>query len=158
MCEAQPIVEYFKLKKLENRLFSNGEIFVFVGGVGAKTAHNLGAILHQFTFEKIINIGIAGCGDKSVKIGELFCTNKKVDGVVYKKLITVDTPQNVVCSKNCLFDMEGRYFFDAAKEFVSEENIFVFKVVSDHLDSKILDKDFVNRLIKNTISEWYKLI
>lgn len=158
MCEAQPIVEYFKLKKLENKLFSDGEIFVFVGGVGAKTAQNLEAILNRFTFYKIINIGIAGCGDKSVEIGELFCTNKKLDGIAYMKLITVDTPQNAICSENCLFDMEGRYFLDVAKKFVSEENIFIFKVVSDHLDSKILDKSFVSSLIKNKMRELKSII
>lgn len=152
MCEAQPIVEYFKLKKIENRLFSDGEIFVFVGGVGAKTAQNLEAILNRFTFEKIINIGIAGCVYKSVKIGELFCTNKKLDGIVYMKLITVDSPQNTIYSENCLFDMEGSYFLDVAKKFVSEENIFIFKVVSDHLEGKMLDKRFVSELIKNKIS------
>lgn len=158
MCEAQPIVEYFRLAKIEKNLFGNGEIFVFVGGVGAKTAQNLETILNRFEFIQILNVGAAGCSDSSIGVGELFCTNKKIDAIAFMPLVCVDSPQNQGYFEACLFDMESRYFLDVAKKFVSEENIFVFKVVSDHLDSKMLDKNFVSRLIKKQIPKWYEVI
>ena len=158
MCEAQPIVEYFRLAKIEKNLFGNEEMVVFVGGVGAKTAQNLETLFGRFAFETILSIGVAGCSDSSIGLGELFCTNQKINGIEFMPLICVDHPQTKGCVEACLFDMESKYFLEIAKKFVREENIFVFKVVSDYLDSKILDKNFVSRLIKKQILKWYGVI
>ena len=63
-------------------------------------------------------------------------------------LCTVKNSQNQTNAKgNTLYDMEGEYFLDISKQYLDEQNIFIFKVVSDHLDTIKLNKEFVKQLI-----------
>lgn len=152
MCEAQPIVEFLKLKKLDKNLFGDGRFWVFVGGVGEKLSGNLEKLLAHHQFDKIVNIGIAGVNHKSVEIGTLFCVNHKI-GIEMATLQTVSKPQTLGDSPNelTLFDMEGEHFWSVANKYFDPSKIFVFKIVSDYLDSKILEKSFVSALVKAKI-------
>ena len=152
-CEAQPIVEYFKLKKIEKNFFGNDEFFVFMGGVGAKLAQNLEQLLNKIIFDKIINLGVAGANDKSAQIGELFCVNHEINGIKSAILQTVSEPKMTenLCGDLTLFDMEGKYFLQTTMRYIEGENVFIFKVVSDHLQSERLDKKFISDLIKPKI-------
>jgi hypothetical protein len=62
---------------------------------------------------------------------------------------TVDTPQLLIPNSKplTLYDMEASYFLEVTKKYLSEENLTLFKIVSDHLDNTILKKDFVKKLI-----------
>ena len=156
--EAQAFIEYYKLKKLQSspKIYKNNNIVLLISGIGKENSiKNLQYIFTQYDIKKAINIGIAGCNNKSINIGELFCTNHKLDNINYAKLLTVDTP---VSNKNfttqedtILVDMEGRYFIDIGSQYLKNENIYIFKIISDHLDDTIPNKDFIKNLIRKQI-------
>ncbi len=52
--------------------------------------------------------------------------------------------------------MEGEYFYRFCRDRV--DNLFIFKVVSDHLDSKIPSKEFVKRVIYSSFNQIMKAI
>lgn len=150
--EAQIIIEKKKLKKNDSnsKIYNNQEIILIISGIGKQnTINSLEYIFKNNTITKAINIGVAGCSDDFVCIGELFCTNKSLEDINHMKLKTVDTPQIKKEDKTLLYDMEGEYFFDISKKYLNEDDIYIFKVVSDHLDDKVLSKDFVKKLIFN---------
>lgn len=117
----------------------------------------LGFIYKNYTITKALNIGIAGCSDGSVKIGTLFCTNKLLFGINFGSLTTVDTPletdENL---ETLLVDTEAKYFLEASKENCKE--LYVFKVVSDYLETKDLKNEFIESLIQNVYSKIEKYI
>ena len=93
----------------------------------------------NYNIKKVINIGIAGCNNINIKIGNLYCTNQNIKEVETLPLITSDL---VVTNSNALatslYDMEGKYFEEVSLKYLSKEDIYIFKIVSDHLSSKIL--------------------
>ena len=78
VAEAKPIIGHFKLKCIEKvpfNVYKNDDILLVVSGIGGeKTKSALAYALSLYEPKTAINIGIAGCSDKSVKIGSLFCT------------------------------------------------------------------------------------
>jgi hypothetical protein len=50
-----------------------------------------------------------------------------------------------------MYDMEGEYFFNICKKYLNEEDIYIFKVISDHLDDTILPKDTIKNMIHKNI-------
>ena len=154
LCEAQTFIEYFKLKKINStpKIYADDNIIICIAGVGKEnTIKALEYIFQNFIIKKAFNIGIAGIFNKDIKIGELFCTTHKLDNILYKKLITVDTPQdNKNCKGDTLYDMEGKYFLQICLQYLLKEDIYIFKIVSDHLDNNILSKDSVKKLICNS--------
>jgi hypothetical protein len=54
--------------------------------------------------------------------------------------------------------MEGSYFLEVSQKYLKNEDIFVLKVVSDHLDDTILPKDKVKKMIQNSLKSWEKWI
>lgn len=155
LCEAMPIIERLKLKKSKKNLYQNGDILVAISGIGRKkTAICMREILSDFHIDKAVNIGIAGCANKEIKIGELFCINKEFKNIPKTTLVTVDEP--TMCIDATLVDMEAEAFERVCTEFGVE--CVVFKVVSDYLDSKIPQKAFVSRLIKESLDKWIEFI
>lgn len=159
-CEAQPIVECLRLKKIEKNLFGDGKYFVFIGGVGSKIRQNLSELLDKIIFDKIINFGVAGTNDKSVQVGELFCINHEINGIKSAILQTVSEPKIIenLDGDLRLFDMEGEYFLQTAMRYVESENIFIFKIISDHLQNERLKKKFVSDLIKSKIKKIVEIL
>lgn len=154
LCEAQSIIEQYKLKKINSipKIYSNDNILVLIGGIGKEnTITSLKYIFSNFTISKAMNVGIAGCGDHSIPIGELYCTNHQLIDIQYKELITVDTPIISTKQSPFLFDMEGKYFYEICLNYVDEKNIFLLKVVSDYLDIEKIDKNSVKSLIHQNI-------
>ena len=148
-CEAQSFIEYYKLKKLNSKIYLNDEIAILISGIGKQnTISTLDYMFLNYDIKKAINIGIAGCNNINIKIGNLYCTNRNIKEIETLPLITSDT---VVTSSNALatslYDMEGDYFQQVSQTYLSKENIYIFKVVSDHLSSEILKKDFIKNLI-----------
>ncbi len=161
--EAQYLIEYYKLKKkdLEYKAFSNEHILLLVGGMGKEnTISSLSSIFDTFDIKKAINIGITGCSDNSIEIGELFCTNQQLEDIKFMNLQTVDTPQLPTSHLplNTLYDMEAKYFEDICLIYLEKKDIYIFKVVSDYLDNSIPSKEFVKQLIKKNIKSLEKWI
>ncbi len=156
--EAQAIIEFYKLKKSNSnpKIYQNETIVLLIMGIGKEnTITKLEYMFKNYEISKAINIGIAGCNDSSIKIGELFCTNKILNDIKYLQLKTVDKPQIVSSIINpTLYDMEGKYFLEISSKYLAEENIYIFKIVSDHLDDKILAKDYIKSLVYKHIKSY----
>jgi len=162
-CEAKSIIEHFKMKCIQKKpypIYGVGSLVLIVSGIGAKkTTLHVEDILNRYEFAKAINVGIAGCKDKSVGTGTLCCTNHKLGNIDYLTLSSHDKAienKNGLCTT--LVDMEADSFLKACKGKLHSKNIFVFKIVSDHLSATIPQKEFVEGLIKNSIEIWEKYV
>lgn len=149
LCEAQIFIEKLRLKKINSnpKIYANQNLLLLIGGVGKESTYSsLEYIFKNFRIIKALNVGVAGCSDKDITIGSLFCTNGDADDISSLPLITNDFPSfNTQVFKKALFDMEGEYFLEICKKYC--EDIYIFKIVSDHLDCKCLNKEFVKTLI-----------
>jgi len=151
LCEAQTFIEYFKLKKTDStpKIYANDTMLICISGVKAKnTIASLEYVYENFTISKAFNIGIAGCNNHNIKIGNLYCTNQRLKDIENLPLVTGDA---VVTSSNALatllYDMEGNVFEQVSQKYLNEKDIVIFKVVSDHLSAEILKKDYIKLLI-----------
>ncbi len=156
--EAQPLIEHYKLQclyKRPYRVYKKDNIVLTISGIGRKNALHVEHFLKSFDIVKAINIGIAGCKNKEVEIGSLFCTNQKLLDIEYTDITSVleplDNPNDL---KTTLVDMESEAFLEICKKRLKEKDIYIFKVVSDYLDTTIPKKEFVYKLIKNSIKKW----
>ena len=157
LCEAMPIIEHFRLnldKDEKFKIYKNGQIWLCVLGIGAKNTTNLEQILEKNHFEKIINLGICGCSDKSVQIGEIFCINKKIDGIKMANLQCVSSPTMAIKERLC--DMESDEFMRICDKF--KKDFLIVKIVSDHLEPEKISKIFVYNLVKNQMKNIIKII
>ena len=173
LCEAQTLINFYKLKQILSvqnsnfKLFVNDQIILIVSGIGKNNTQNaLEYVFENFDMNEInkaneiskaVNIGIAGCSDSSIKVGTLFCTNKLLPNINFGSLTTLDEP--LECDENLetlLVDMEAKYFLQICKQHIKD--VTVLKVVSDHLDVEIPKKAFVIELIKNTFNQWKNIL
>jgi hypothetical protein len=151
LCEAQTFIEFFKLKKVNSspKIYANDEIVICIAGIKASnTISSLDYIYSNYTISKAFSIGVAGFNNFNIKIGNVYCTNQRINEIEKLPLITSDT---VVTSSNALatslYDMEGKYFQEVSEKYLKEKDIYIFKVVSDHLSSEILKKDYIKKII-----------
>jgi len=162
LSEAQIFIEKYKLTKVNSipKIYANENIIVLIGGIGKEnTASSLEYIFEKYTITKALNIGIAGCSDTTIEIGELFCTNRELEDMNSMDCKTVDTPQLPSdVTPNTLYDMEATYFLEIAKKHLDKNDIYIFKIVSDHLDSTIPKKDFVKKLINDKFTQISKYL
>lgn len=162
--EAKPIIQYFNLVQNKTyeplKIFENDQYILVVSGMGqSKTNQTLPFVFEHFCIKKALNIGIAGCKDKTIKLGSLFCINHSLKDIQTATLTTVDKPLDDASHlETLLVDMEAESFLQCARKNLSEENIFVFKVVSDHLSKEIPNKSLVYNSIKKSISKWENMI
>ena len=151
LCEAQCFIERYKLKKINSKpkIYANNEIVICISGVGKEnTINSLQYIFSNYSITKAYNIGIAGVNDKNISIGRLFCSTANIKDIDYLPLITVDTPQKSINNSIVsLYDMEGSYFINFCLKFLDKNQIFILKVVSDHLNSLTLSKDKIKNLL-----------
>ena len=157
LCEAMPIIEHFRLnldKDEKFKIYKNGQIWLCVLGVGAKNTTNLEQILEKNHFKKIINLGICGCSDKGVKIGEIFCINEKIEGFKTANLECVPSPSVAINAMLC--DMESDEFRRICTEF--GVSFLIVKIVSDHLNTERISKNFVYNLVKNQIKNIERIL
>ncbi|MDR1285044.1 MAG: nucleoside phosphorylase [Campylobacteraceae bacterium] len=156
VAEAKPIIGFFALtckSRIPFNIYANDDIVLIVSGIGEKKTKE--ALSLAFTLFKpcvAINIGIAGCSNKNIKIGSLFCATHKNLSIPYASLTSYKNGVN--CGENvdsCLVDEEGEAFLDSVPACVKR---YIFKVVSDHLDISIPTKAQVNSLIQKTLPLW----
>lgn len=169
LCEAQTLINFLKLKQdnsvqnlpKHSKLFINANTILIVAGIGKENTSNaLNFIFSNYKIKKAFNIGIAGCSNKNIAIGEVFCTNRTLEPEYDIKTESITT-LNTVCSdltsiKTTLVDMESEYFIEKCKENIKD--IYVLKVVSDYCECKIPKKSFVTSLIQNSFSKWKDLL
>jgi len=150
-CEAQCIIEYYKLKKTNSqpKIYSNEDILVLIGGIGKdNTLNKLTHIFTTYSITKAINLGIAGCSDLNTPIGSFFTTLNHLIDIEYKELVTVDLAQTKNNNDNMLYDMEASYFLEVVQKYLTKENIEILKIVSDHLDNTRPNKESIKSLIR----------
>jgi len=160
--EAKPIIEYFKLQCIQTKpykVYKNNDIVLTICGMGKENTLHVKEVFKKYDISKAINIGIAGCKDKSIEIGSLFCTNQKLDFINHESLTTVNKPLDDKKNlKTTLVDMEAESFISICKEFLDIKDIYVLKVVSDHLDITIPKKEFVWKIIERNLKSISKVV
>ncbi len=164
--EAKPLINYWKLKKNTEKIFSDKKkrINLIVSGIGKKRAEKATMYLAKKTSNNtfFLNIGIAGHRD--YKLGEIVLVSKVTDNknkyswypsLLWKTkikkapLLTVGFPK-IRYTTNCLYDMEASGFFKGARKFVGPEMVQSIKIISDNKKSSILN------ISSNKIENWIK--
>ena len=155
--EASPIINYYKLKKIQFNLFENKDISLRICGVGEKNFLSSIPYFKIYQNDKIINFGICGAKSKNFKIGEIINISKvqncEKSYILQKssniKNLTLQTFQNPIQNSynlNCdVVDMEAFGFFEYFKNF--NKNIKIIKIISDHLCFNIPKKEFIYGII-----------
>ncbi|MFK5880724.1 MAG: nucleoside phosphorylase [Sulfurospirillum sp.] len=160
--EAKAIIEHFKMRCLQKkpyRIYTKDTIMLIVSGMGAKNVIHVEAVFERFKVRKAINIGIAGCKNTDIKIGSVFCVNQKLRDINFADITSVLKPLNDQAKLNTtLVDMEAKSFLQICNKELHSGSIFVFKVVSDYLDTTIPKKEFVEELIKQSIKKWERYV
>ena len=175
--EAKPIIENYKLQLIDSKLqvYKNETILLIISGIGKINA--IIATTHlasKYNPKIFINIGIAGTKESNISIGDVFLVNKIYDietnryyfpDMLYKldmserDISTSIKPlDNPALLSTSLVDMESSGFFIAAARFVTNENIFIIKVISDYLDITIQNKETVGKLMSLTIKTLDKIL
>jgi len=168
LCEAQALINLLGLVQDNStkNLPKNAKLFtdkknkylLIVCGIGKDNCIKaLEFIFKNFHIEKAINLGIAGCSDGSIKTGTLFCTNKLLPNINFAPVTSLGKPlENDENLQTILVDMEAKYFLETSKKYC--DNIFIFKVVSDYLETTIPKKSFVIKIIANSLKSWKKYL
>lgn len=180
-CEAKPIVDYFKLKKMHKinyfPVFCNNEksINVIVSSIGKIKSAAATTFIHMLSGDCknccYLNLGIAGSIQHT--LGEPVIANKITDfstGTSYypraiyndiaaNHVISFDQPQANYVDQG-LIDMEAAAFFQAANIFVTREQIQVLKIISDNNEESLaaLNAPRVSELIHSNIETIAKVI
>ena len=152
LCEAQAFIEYYKLTPVvKKQIYKNDHIVVLVSGVGKENIFKLDLAFDTYKVTKVFNIGIVGCNDTTIQIASLHSSTHDFEKLPLK---TVDTPQTMSDEKlPTMYDMEGEYFLEVAKKYLNDEDIYIFKVISDHLDDTIQKKDTIKKMIQENIKK-----
>lgn len=154
--EAKPIIEYFKLQCIQTKpykLYLKNDIILAVCGIGAQNTLHLKSVFQNYKIKKAINVGIAGCRDKTKKIGSIFTCKQKISDFEFESLTSVDealfSDENL---KTTLVDMEAETFLHLSQNFLDEDDIYILKIVSDYLDTTIPKKEFVWKIIEKNLT------
>ncbi|MBN1839177.1 MAG: nucleoside phosphorylase [Campylobacterales bacterium] len=160
VAEAKPIIGHFKLTckaKQPFNLYEGDGIALIVSGMGSENTQN--ALVYALSLYEpcvAINIGIAGCVDKTVAKGTLFCTTHEGLGIPFASCSSHEKAvENALHVKTTLVDMEADTFIQILPKNIEA---YVFKIVSDHLESSIPNKTDVGNWIGKSIKQWEKYV
>lgn len=160
--EAKPLVEHFSLTCTQTKpykIYKNESIVLCVLGMGAKNTFHVKELFALYPIQKAINIGIAGCKKRDIKIGTLFCTSHKLQDVPHETLTSVHEPlSDASMLETTLVDMEAQAFVFTCREFLDIKDIYILKIVSDHLDTNIPKKEFVWKIIEQNLKSISKIL
>ncbi len=176
-CEADSIIKYYKLKKLLNiteyQIFSDKKqnIFLAISGIKGINASSLIGFLAGKTiltkYSVLINYGIAG--SCSFAVGD-FIEIHKISHKSFKQSF-YPLSSKISCQKAALqtidkeqqeykeiMDMEAYYIFATSLKYISLENIYIFKIISDNKESdlKEVNQSFVENLIEKNLQKLIK--
>lgn len=163
--EAAPIIDYFSLKK-EGNLYQNGAIRLLITKSGKIKSAIHTALLLDKSPSPVLNIGVAGSDTE--KIGEGFLVEKIEDAdssyhffpdnlIPFKKRASLTTVSRVETYYS-LVDTEGSGFFEAASEYLSVDDIYLYKIVSDTPHSPKPTPEMITSLITTNIPTIEELI
>ena len=181
--EARPVIERFRLKQDASSglpVFLRDEIRLTVTGTGSmKSAIATTCLLARVERDEdtvLFNLGIAGHTQQAekgpVSVGDRFLANKITErstGRSFFPDLLARTPlaESVVTTverpldraeagtlEPGLADMEAAGFYQAAATFLPPHRIGCVKVVSDHLETRRLDKNRVGELIAGALDEF----
>lgn len=175
-------------EKIPYNLYENENIVLIVSGIGEElTQQALSYALSLYEPEIAINIGIAGCSDATIARGTLFCTTHENLDIPFATLSSHKEGIDASCSLNTvihdgspetlcfivpserkcfaqtsshaklttLVDMEAESFLHTIPKDIET---YVFKVVSDHLQTSIPSKADVGNWINKSIKQWEKYV
>ena len=181
--EARPVIERFRLKQDASSglpVFRRDEIRLTVTGTGSmKSAIATTCLLARVERDEdavLFNLGIAGhtqqAGKGPVSVGDRFLANKITERSTGRSFFpdllartplaesvvtTVERPLDRADAGTVepgLADMEAAGFYQAAATFLPPHRIGCVKVVSDHLETRRLDKNRVGELIAGALDEF----
>lgn len=160
VAEAKPIIGHFGLTckaKQPFNLYEGEEIVLIVSGMGSeKTQEALVYALSLYEPCVAINVGIAGCVDKTVAKGTLFCTTHEGLGMPFASCSSHEKAvENALHVKTTLVNMEADTFIQTLPKHIET---YVFKIVSDHLDDTIPSKADVGNWIGKSMKQWEKYV
>ncbi|WP_245391409.1 nucleoside phosphorylase [Sulfurospirillum barnesii] len=160
VAEAKPIIGHFSLTckaKQPFNLYEGEQIVLIVSGMGSQNSKE--ALLYALSLYEpcvAINIGIAGCVDKTVLKGTLFCTTHEGLSVPFASCSSHEKAvENALHVKTTLVDMEADTFLQTLPKNIEA---YVLKVVSDHLEDVIPSKTDVGNWIGKSIKQWEKYV
>ena len=160
--EANPIIEFFNLKKLENsvqnEIYSNDKILLIVSGISKDLiVKSLDYIFKNHTISKAFDLSIASCSDGSIALGTLFCTNRFIGGLNFANITTIEKPLETDENLGTLLvDKQAQFFSQICKENIKD--FYILKIVSDYFDVLEPTNDKIFELINSSISKWKNLI
>lgn len=177
LSEARALIDMLQLKQHETqpfKVFRAKHICLIVSGIGVDNTQNaLQWIFQNESFFSAINIGIAGCSKTTISVGSAFSISKITDaqtqsqidvGSLLKNslnplpslpLLTVSRPQcNWKDGIVELADMEGSIFHQEALRHLSNNQIGLIKIVSDHGSDQILPKAQIHSIMQANIDKW----
>ncbi len=165
--EAQPIIDIFKLRKIQNSnilpIYNSKNISLTITGIGkVNSAIGVTQTHYEITQQKNdiwINIGLAG--HEKFDIGKIFVVNKISDyssGKVFFPFISDLEIKSLECISfdkenkkynNSMSDMESIGFYQAANKYSTKELINILKIVSDNKKESIdfFDKKKIYNMI-----------
>jgi len=175
-CEAKPIIQYSGLKRQPDingfQYFANDSVNLVITGTGSiNAAVGVASLCSLHTPDSgdiLVNAGICGTGNSSLKKGTPVLCNKIIDLCTYKTYYpdmlfkhsfiegTVETsPVPVTCmsekydenSDIVVTDMEASGIFLAGERFFQPHQMFFFKIVSDYLAGEEISSDMVTELV-----------
>jgi len=155
--EARVYIQKLKLSQVDANIYANNDTVLTVTAMEKASVDKLRETFRRYppsNHSIFINFGIAGCSDESVKTGTVFCigtlcyedeTIPLKNGVPCRSFSAVQTQK----FDGFLCDMESFFLVKEALKHIKKENIYVYKVVSDHLkDAKIPTKGLLNSWIE----------
>jgi nucleoside phosphorylase len=170
--EAKAFIELFELKKVQTKpfeVYQSDDITLVVSGMGKlKSAIATAYISTKKCCDRIYNIGICGTNSLEKEIGKLCRVRSIVEFETGKKYVVDNKGDVLYCfdrvvdrkkekkelKRDILVDMESFGFYSAAIKFYTKDDIGVYKIVSDRLDTKDITNDFIYKIVKNAIKEF----
>lgn len=153
--EARPLIQTLQLSQnnMMPEIYENDDTLLVISGIGKEnTLEILDEIFQNYTFERAINVGIAGCSDEKYEIGTLFCTTHELWESYEGDITTVDTPlDDKEVLNTLLVDMESEHFLNVVSQHLPQEQCMVFKVVFDYCDATIPKESFIMELIQKHV-------
>lgn len=184
--EASPFIKNFHLKHNPNytrfSVYNNDTIYVLITGTGINAAIGLTYLLSNITIHPediFINVGVCGCTNKNIPIGSSFLINKIKDHTTnmtyYPEMLyrhnflesSLESCLSVMSSSQIhtlfepLIDMEASFIYQTATHFMKPHQLFLYKIVSDHLEDKKIPRDEIEKLITphiHSLIEWAETI
>ena len=185
--EARPVIARYRLKldtSFDLPVFHRDEVWLAVTGTGRmKSAISTTGLVTRVARNEdavIFNLGIAGhtqkAEDGAVRVGDRFLANKITEQgtgrsfypdllartpLAESAVTTVDRPldrSGAGAVEPGLADMEAAGFYQAAATFLPPHRIGCIKVVSDHLETRRFDKEWIGELIAGSLDDFEEAI